>query len=764
MSKNMGRRVGRFLEVGAVMVCVTAGCAPDSDPPIARNRVMQRPVEPERIMRPLSPAPDTDPSPDTGLARAEDVSVDARLLVITADGTDAAFGAITDVLGMLGTPFDVLNATTGPTLTADVLAVGDHGRYYGIILDDGDLVAGNLSAFSNQEWMTLASYEARFGVRRVVMYAYPTDDYGLTSTGGFDVSTRPITALCTVAGDKVFVGANCAAPVAIEDGWAYSSQPIDAATVPLLIDGAGAVYAATRGYPDGREALVLTFAQSATALHTLQLGYGIVNWVTRGLFVGERHVYLSPQIDDLFLASQLYPSGTYRITGGDLQAFADWQNARRADPLTAAFRSAFAFNAFGAKPPGRDSLTDKALELGPSFDWINHTWDHTEMDAMSYTDAFEEFTRNNQYGLGSGLSRFSVENLVTPSISGLGNAEVMRAAYDVGIRQVVSDASARCQDNPTPNTGYYNALVPALLQIPRRPTDLYFNVSLPAEWIAEYEMLHSEAVSYEQIIETESASQVRHMLRGDNDPWMFHQANLRDLGAGQSLITAYLDAVLNKYAARATFPVVSPTMDELARKVKARMAFDAAGVSATLEPGAKLTVRVTKAATIPVTGLCTLSAEAYGGQRISYLQLGDGESVTLSLADDCNPDFVPTGGSGAPGAGAGTPTVGGNCPAGGGAGGSGGGAGGSGGGGAGEGGVGGSTMGTLTTDAAIDPIPPSYQNGCGCMVVSDARRAGAASSLLGVLAVIFAVRRRGRGARSQASCAMRPSLSARSMR
>ena len=60
-------------------------------------------------------------------------------------------------------------------------------------------------------------------------------------------------------------------------------------------------------------------------------------------------------------------------------------------------------------------------------------------------------------------------------------------------------------------------------------------------------------------------------MRGETDPWMFHQANLRDLGGGQSLITAFLDAVLAKYAARATFPIASPTMDELAQKMKARM-------------------------------------------------------------------------------------------------------------------------------------------------------------------------------------------------
>ena len=45
---------------------------------------------------------------------ADGVSVDARLLVITADGTSASFAAITTALGYLGTPYDVLNASTGP--------------------------------------------------------------------------------------------------------------------------------------------------------------------------------------------------------------------------------------------------------------------------------------------------------------------------------------------------------------------------------------------------------------------------------------------------------------------------------------------------------------------------------------------------------------------------------------------------------------------------------------------------------------------------
>ena len=92
----------------------------------------------------------------------------------------------------------------------------------------------------------------------------------------------------------MFIGANCAVPVAIDDAWVYGGQAIDAATMPLLVDDAGVVYAATRTYPDGREALAMTFSQSPTSLPSLELAYGVLSWVTRGLFIGERHVYLAP--------------------------------------------------------------------------------------------------------------------------------------------------------------------------------------------------------------------------------------------------------------------------------------------------------------------------------------------------------------------------------------------------------------------------------------------------------------------------------------
>src|SRR4029077_8953522 len=104
-----------------------------------------------------------------------------------------------------------------------------------------------------------------------------------------------------------------------------------------------------------------TFAQAAYTFHTLQLGYAMVSWATRGLFVGERRAYLSAQIDDLFLASTLYPNigATYRMNDHDMQTLADWQNGRRANPLTAGLRLGWAANLQGSR--AGDPLTTKAV-------------------------------------------------------------------------------------------------------------------------------------------------------------------------------------------------------------------------------------------------------------------------------------------------------------------------------------------------------------------------------------------------------------------
>jgi len=111
----------------------------DRAPLIAHGRIAHAPQVSRTAVVPLVAAPGAHAAPLTSAAPLANASVDARILVITAKGTDAAFAAIENTLQYLGTPFDVLNATTGATLTADMLASGTHGKYQAIFLDLGDL-------------------------------------------------------------------------------------------------------------------------------------------------------------------------------------------------------------------------------------------------------------------------------------------------------------------------------------------------------------------------------------------------------------------------------------------------------------------------------------------------------------------------------------------------------------------------------------------------------------------------------------------------
>jgi MYXO-CTERM domain-containing protein len=651
--KSLLGRMGVVAACAALGTGIACNAGREGSPAVAHERLSHAPQSARTPVVPLVAARSARVAPLTFAAPIANAAVDARILLITANGADAAFGAIERTLQYLGTPFDVLNATTGPTLTAAMLASGSHGKYQAVFLDLGDLSVNGTSAFTNAEFTTLATYEAAFGVRRVSLYTSPSTDYGLSDNGSVNPSTSPITATCTAAGRAVFVGTNCANPVHIDVGYAYPASPTDAATIPLLVDAAGNVYAATRTYGDGREALALTFAQASYFVSYLELAYGLVDWATRGLFVGERHAYAVPQIDDLFLSSDIYTGGTYRITSGDLQAFANWENATRAQPLTADFRFAWACNGQGSQSMPGDPLTGKAVALGATFSWINHTWDHPELDGLSYADVLDEFTRNDQYLRGLGLAPYATANAVTPNISGLGSADAMQAIRDSGITQIVSDTSVTGEDNPSPNAGIPNALQPTVLEIPRIPSELYYNVSQPTEWIPEYEAIRSPtaAVDYGTIIGTQSDAFLQYLLNGENDPWMFHQANTRNYdNLGHSLLTDLLDATFAKYGAVATLPVVSPTMDDLAGRVRNRMAFNAAGVTATIQGGTSLTVTAANAATVPVTGLCTPGAESYANQTISYLSLAAGQQVTFSLAD-CNAGTGTGGSGGAAGAG-----------------------------------------------------------------------------------------------------------------
>ena len=240
---------------------VALGCGDDIKP-IKRDRPSRGPVKPASTKS--TPLPDLgqpiDHSPTMVAAPPPGYLVDAKVLVISADGSDSQLDAIEQTLRYLGTPFDLLIASQAATLTAAQLGTAMHGKYNAIILTTGNLVlSGGGSAFSAAEFATLANYEATFQVRRASLYTSPDAGYGYSSSVSQDTQAAPLATQCTTAGRAVFPYVNCSNGVTISGAFAYRATPSDAATVPLLTDSSGRALAATRAYGDGREALSLNF-------------------------------------------------------------------------------------------------------------------------------------------------------------------------------------------------------------------------------------------------------------------------------------------------------------------------------------------------------------------------------------------------------------------------------------------------------------------------------------------------------------------------
>jgi hypothetical protein len=82
-------------------------------------------------------------------------------------------------------------------------------------------------------------------------------------------------------------------------------------------------------------------------LHGFALANVWLPWVTRGLYIGQRRLVLSTQVDDWFLDTTPYnvqlnrqawdneTTGSYRITQQDVQALAAFQTTYRTNTLPA---------------------------------------------------------------------------------------------------------------------------------------------------------------------------------------------------------------------------------------------------------------------------------------------------------------------------------------------------------------------------------------------------------------------------------------------
>ncbi len=342
--------------------------------------------------------------------------VKLKLLVIAATSDETTLAAITAFLKQIGTPFDTLIASTTDLTEAYLEIDAGLGNYNGILLTTANLAwispTGFVSAFTPAEWITLRSYEAQYKAREVDLYSYPDGvdtsnpgNTGMVATGAVDTTAAPLNAQLTTKGQQIFPFLQPSINIPIRYAYTYTASVVGNA-VPVLTTANGVV-AALNVTPDGREVLALTMAHNPYLTHSVLMSYGLIRWVSRGVFLGEKQMYFSAHVDDIFIPNDVWgttanlPNVEFRLRPNDLVNTVNWQNSFRvAHNKFSSFRFDFLFNGLpfntdlpgggfdttapntcGRVPTGKDPFTSKAKCYKSSFRWMNHTKTHIYIDS-----------------------------------------------------------------------------------------------------------------------------------------------------------------------------------------------------------------------------------------------------------------------------------------------------------------------------------------------------------------------------------------------
>ncbi len=438
-------------------------------------------------------------------------TTDLKLLVVNNSGANAGAGyadfpAILQALNYFGVPYTVVDVSAG--VSASMLSDGScHGFYQGVIFAFGNDI------YTLPGMPLLTAYEQTFKARQINWFTFPGTDFGLNPDNATVDSTETYSANFTPAGASTFFYANTSTPLSISNAFVYLATPNNgsvtplpagASVTPLLSDSAGNALSLDYVLGDGREYLTQTFDSNPYLTHDLVLAYGLVNWVTRGIFLGEYHVFATQSIDDFFINDAEWIPGTactnpithdrtlgddpslptFRLTSSDMTQLVAWQKAKQSDPLLSNFELSIAFNGVGTAgntdwtgvPAGStDTLVADLESYQQYFHWMSHTYDHPgtldglcrsaptgtgcgdpdtpPMDSIDLEVLTNLWVASQPGGVNLDLdpsdaalaqltfTDFDPHSMVTPGVTGLDDANVSPYLNQDGIAYVVTDTS-----------------------------------------------------------------------------------------------------------------------------------------------------------------------------------------------------------------------------------------------------------------------------------------------------------------------------------
>ncbi|MEU6252695.1 hypothetical protein [Streptomyces sp. NPDC047043] len=607
-----------------------------------------------------------------------------RQLVIATDARDFGLPAWRLILDRIGTPYDVL-LTRHERIDAHRLVRPDGiGRYDAVLMTNSTLSDSSTgsSTVSNAEWDALWTYERTYKVRQVSLNTAAAGFPCLRAESEGAVGNKPAHAALTRSGRKIFDYLSPDIRIPLANSYVYrSTVKPGCRTQPILTLGSSVV-GSLHTDKDGREELGVGFSVGRGDMTGDLLGFGLVRWATRGVFLGEQRHWLNVDIDDWFLTTQHGAPGdakakSFRITGREALALSRQQaEFRRRYPLSGDFRLNLAFNGSLLNPnapamchPGKtpDELTSYTRCLKGQFRWISHTVSHPQMNSTSYHRNYAEIRDNLERAASIGLP-VPTTVLKTPEYSGLGvyapqanslaepvdhglrasNKALLKAASDLGVKYLHGNMSFPSHRPACFNCGVRHPLQPDLMVVPDWPVAIAFEAINPAEQVAQY---YDNAVDkkdthtyYWKTIDHEADLALVHLITGSVYAHTLHQSNAHQYEPDRSLTFDWLQTLLAKYSAYFRVPLKNPDWLTLAEYVEARNSHFAELKShedavwnrvtnaITYTPSAHGSLFVTGVATRPATESDQRGpdeAETYGSDSVSRLGLNRGDAVTL---------------------------------------------------------------------------------------------------------------------------------------
>jgi hypothetical protein len=562
-----------------------------------------------------------------------------------------------------GIPFQTIIVPQGG-IDLPALNTSDRGNYGGFITV-GELSyeypTGWASALTAAQWQQIYTYQNTFGARLVRIDAWPQSDFGTTvAVGNSGCCADGVEQLVRLTNDTTFKTANLKLNQAVStiNQWHVPAVITDSSTTKQI----AAFSPSGQWTTDTVAGVVNTFGSRqqmvwfmtwATdwALAPNFLQHASIHFLTRGLFSGARKTYLSTQVDDVHLSTDLYePAGTqFRLRTGDLAAHVTWQtdlNSRL--PTGSSYFLELAHNGAGdlivaktldtqgicvpdtytltgnpattplefVKPLGTGQNYWKSGTGYTSYGWslqcakldslatwftvaaqrnafahLSHTYTHLNLNNATYSDASKEVLFNRQWMTQIGIdqaTRYSTKGLVPPNISGMHNGDVIKAWMDNNILYVVGDNTRSPLRNSQSSFWPRITTVAAdgyagLVTIPRWATSIYYNCDFADCTLHEWINTSGGSGTFQNGLLVEARNtNVRYLLGLHGDPFMFHQANMRQTDAPvftvgtktgrMSLLQIWVETVAQELTRLTNWPIRSLKHDDIGKFFTDRMA------------------------------------------------------------------------------------------------------------------------------------------------------------------------------------------------